>query len=579
MQHSQLNTIYPISPFVYDYNRINETFNSKSQELDRNNFLLEVASVGVKHCEIEENSNENSNENSESDTEHNIENTELYRLKEMLGYLSEITLDQLNNNDLGAEYSEIRYFRTDQTINSSDPKYRLDRYGRLTKQLWINLHTLAYDCTKSSAIIDSDMKEIVSWCIVPIIGNVRPMSTDSIIYSDLIDNEIKTREKRELFLKENPHLANAKSQTNSEQQTIVDCSAGQQLVNTRLQRFAQRNFIKREIEKKEENVSDQVSARNGNSTAKLPMSQIVKPNKQQINFNSHTRANAQNIRSAIMSKYKQSRLRLVPQQKEVHRSIDLRIRNASEKVAKVHNDEVMSRVRFMDRTYSDYRLDDAIIAKTGSIWRFMPMTSGRIILDLSNPDYEIPAGESVYNRDLNRNSKVKKKQIEEKSRFDQIVNDNEPDYVGNAKKKEKRNTKISRIAKRDIGPKQKIIEDDFEENVRARPYWMARKVITKDEEEAAKLVVGDKIGPEIQKKSTKLKKKEKPRDRITSTKRSRDSIVTNDETNNETNNETNKSKRKVDIIKIPDLAFVTVVRLDKILCLTLNCLRIDNLVE
>jgi hypothetical protein len=568
MQHSQLNTIYPISPFVYDYNRINEIFDAQSQELDRNNFLLEVASVGVKHCETDQKTDDES-ENSEL----NNTDAELYRLKEMLGYLSEITIDQLNDNDFGAEYSEIRYFRTDQVINSADPKYRLDRDGRLTKQLWINFHTLAYDCTKSSAIIDSSMKEIVSWCIVPIIGNVRPMSSDSIIYSDLIDNEIKTREKRELFLKENPHLANAKEQTNKEQQTIVDCSAGQQLVNTRLQRFAQRNFIKREIEKKEEHIGDQITTKS--SFSKLPINQIVKPNKQQISFTSHTRANAQNIRSAIMSKYKQSRLKNVPQQKNIHRSIDLRIRNASEKVAKTHNNEVMSRVRFMDRSYSDYRLDDAIIAKTGSIWRFTPMTSGRIMLDLSDPEYEIPSGESAYYRDPNKNTKKSKQKLEEKSKHNQYVNDAEPDYVGNAKKKEKLNTKISRVAlssvEKNSSTKQKFTE--HEERVRIKPYWMARKVLTREEEEAAKIVEGDRVGENVERKTKKIKKKVKPKDMIRSSKKSSDNKRDTVDSNN---------SKKTDIannVNVPDLAFVTVVRLDKVLCLTLNCLRIDNLIE
>jgi hypothetical protein len=561
MEHSQINVIYPACPFVYDYRRINETFSAASQELDRDNFLLEVASVGVDYCDPSDGTSDENDEESE--------NQEMYRLREMLGYLSEITLDQLNSDETQAEYSEIRYYRVDQIIDSSDPKYRLDRDGRLTKQLWINLHTIAYDCQTESTSIDSDMKDVVSWCIVPIIGNVRPMSNDTLIYSDLIDQEIKTREEEELFRKENPHLTDAKDAVNKEQQAIVDCSVGQDMVNNRMHRFARRNFVKRTIEKKDdESKRDSVSDKQYQGTTRLPHSQIIRPNQKQVSFTPQTRASAQYMRSAIMSKYKVHRLRQVPQQKEVHRSIDLRIRNASEKVSDIHNYDVMSRVRFLDHSFSDYRLDDVIISKVNSIWKFTPMTSGRIILDLSVPEFEIPKGRSAYIRD--RPKKKSKKQNLSEDRLDPPEMLREGDLIGNAKPKAKVNTKISRIAKKDKIPKQEIQE--VVEYNRMKPKWLARKVVTREEEEAAKVVVGDRVGEDIEPKRTKRQRiKATPKDKISSgsgTKRRIRDRVTGD-----------NSQREVALDRLPDMAFVTVVRLDTVLCLTLNCVKIVNLVE
>ena len=561
MEHSQLDVTYPVCPFVMDFRRINETFDARSQELDRDNFLLEVASVGVDYCDP-------SDDESSMDGPNRSENQEMYMLREMLSYLSEITLDQLNSDETQPEYSEIRYYRVDQVIDSSDPKYRLDRDGRLTKQLWVNLHTIAYDCKTNSTVIDSDMKDVVSWCIVPIIGNVRPMSADTLIYSDLIEHENKVREEEEKFRRENPHLAEARDAINKKEQAIVDCSAGQDMVNHRMHRFARRNFVKREIQNKDDGPKpDAVSKKTFNSSSRHPHNKIIRPNQTQMTFTPKTRANAQYMRSAIMSKYKVYRLRQVPQQKDTHRSIDLRIRNASEKLSDAHNYDVMSRVRFLDRSFSDYRLDDVIISKVNNIWKFTPQTSGRIILDLSVPEFEIPKGRSAYIRD--KPTKKKSRQQLHEARLDPPEMHREGDLIGNAKPKTKANTKISRIAKRDKMPKQEIQE--VVEYKRVKPKWLARKVVTKEEEEAAKEVVGDRVGEDIEPRRTKRERiKAKPKDKISTSsnkRRIRDRVGGDN------------AERQAALDKLPDMAFVTVVRLDTVLCLTLNCVKIVNLVE
>lgn len=561
MEHSQTNIVYPVCPYVMDMRRINEVFNAASQELDRDNFLLEVASVGVDYCDPL-NDSENSDDYNSSDES---ENQEMYRLREMLRYLSDITIDQLNADPNQPGYSEIRYFRVDQIIDGSDSRYRLDREGKLTKQLWINLHTLAYDCVTDSTTIDSEMKEVVSWCIVPIIGNVRPMSTDTMILSDLIDHEIKIREEEELFRKEHPQLVNARNAINKEHQAIVDCAVGQDMVENRMHRFARRSFVKREIEKKDDSKSiDQVAAKEYRGTVKLPHNQIMKPNRQQIAINPKTRASAQLIRSAIMSKYKVYRLKQVPQQKTAHRSIDLRIRNASEKISDIHNYDVMSRVRFLDRSFSDYRLDDVIITKVNSVWKFTPMTSGRIILDLSVPEFEIPKGRSTYVKDKPTNKKSK--QNLQEPRLDPPEMSRGRDLIGDAKPELLENNKISRIAKRDEMPKVEVKKEI--EYKRNKPQWMARKVTTKEEEEAAKVVVGDRVGPEVKPTRTKVLKA-KPQDRITSgsKRRIRDRVALS------------QIDRDAALERLPDLAFVTVVRIDRVLCLTLNCVKVLHLVD
>jgi hypothetical protein len=564
MEHSQIDVIYPACPFVYDYRRINETFDAASQELDRDGFLLEVASVGVDYCGTDNSDTDNTLSGGEDESE----NQEMYRLREMLSYLSEITLDQLNADETQAEYSEIRYYRVDQIIDSADPKYRLDRDGRLTKQLWINLHTIAYDCKTGTTSIDSDMKDVVSWCIVPIIGNVRPMSSDTLIYSDLIDQEITMREEEERFRRENPHLAEARDAVNKKEQAIVDCAIGQDMVNVRMHRFARRNFVKREIEKKDdENKSDKVSNSSAAGSSRFGRNQIVSPNKNQMTFTPKTRQSAQHMRSAIMSKYKVHRLRQVPQQKASHRSIDLRIRNASEKLSDAHNYDVMSRVRFLDRSFSDYRLDDVIISKVNNIWKFTPMTSGRIVLDLSVPEFEIAKGRSAYVRD--KPKKEKRVQNLQEARLNPPEMQREGDLIGDAKPKPKVNTKISRIAKRDKVPRQAI--EEKVEYKRQKPKWLARKVVTKEEEEAAKEVVGDRVGNDIEPKRTKRQRvKATPKDKIGTgnRRRIRDRVGLAD------------SKARAEALdRLPDMAFVTVVRLDTVLCLTLNCVKVANLAE
>lgn len=547
MQHSQTDVVYPASPFVYDYRRMNDTFNAVSQELDRQNFLLEVASVGVDYCEY--------GESDDLDSNHKA-NPEIYRLKEMLGYVSSITETQLEEG----EYAKIVYYRTDQVIDSSDSRYRLDSSGSITKQMWINLHTIAYACEKSKALIDSELKSVVSWCIVPIIGNVRPVSNDSLIYSDLLDYEIKAREEQ---AKQNSLETMARGDV-SAKEGLVDCMASQEAVNNRMQRYARRNFVKRTIEPNNAPKPDSVSVKNFKSN--LPPTQIIRPNKSQISITNATRANAQNIRSAIMSKYKVNRLRQVPQMRDVHRSIDMRIMNRSEMLAEQHNEEVMSRVRFLDSSYSDYRLDDVIISKINSLWRFTPMTSGRIILDMSIPEYVIPAGESAYYRDPQKKARAQAMQrMTEKPKVEQIILDIEPDCVGEIKKKAKINTKESRIAKRSMIDTPQVKKEPVYQ--RSKPYWASRKVVTKEEEEEANEVVGDRVGNHIIPVKTKKPKKVKPQDVVSRARRSIDAV---DESDDEI------EKRVIDPACIPDIAFITVARVNRVLCLTLNCLTVMN---
>lgn len=568
MEHPQLNVIYPACPFIYDYNKITETYGAASQELDRDNFLLEVASVGVDYFdyvkEFESDSNDTNVTNETNiddfDTMNHIK-ISTHRLREMLKYLSDITgTDQINTN-----YTEIRYYRTDQTMDSS---VRLDMSGNVTKQLWLNLHTLAYDCINKSTSLDSEMRAIVSWCIVPIIGNVRPVSTETIIYSDILELDIKNAKSKD----EKSRSVSVKNQINNkineDEESIVDCLSSKGLVNNKILRYSQRNFVKRETEKKEEkktDVSRQSLSENGKSMVNLS-SQFVKPNREQITFTNNTRNNAYNIRSAIMSKYKQYRLKQVPQMSAAHRSVDLRIVNGSEKIAEAHNSELMSRIRFLDRTFSDYRIDDVIISKVNSIFRFTPMTSGRIILDLSEPEYDIPSGLSVYTNNRDAKNKSNSNNIDER-KLDPPPFLKDPDLVGDAKPKEKINTKISIVAKRVEQPHKELVK--IEENKRNQPYWISRKVATKEEIEAEKVATGDSIGTGITKSNKKIKILSKTQDRINNAKIN--SRVERDQNS--------KLRGDIGVMGVPDLAFVTVVRVDSILCLTLNCIKVKNIVK
>ena len=554
MQHSQTNVVYPASPFIFDFRRMNDTFSAITQELDRQNFLLEVASVGVDYCEYDDSVSDGS-----SDTAQDRANPEIYRIKEMLKYISGITETQLEDGT----YDEITYYRTDQVLDSADSRYRLSADGSVTKQLWINLHTIAYAAEKERALIDSELQSTVSWCIVPIIGNVRPVSNDTLIYSDLLDYEIKAREEQA----ERGSLEVRSRAEVSNKEGLVDCSASQKAVNERMQRYAQRNFVKRTIEPDNAPKPDSVNSKNFKSN--LPPTQIVRPNGEQIPI-THARANAQNIRSAIMSKYKVNRLRQVPQMRDVHRRVDMRILNSSEMLAEKHNEEVMSKVRFLDPSYSDYRLDDVSITQINSLWKFTPMSTGRIIIDLSTPEYIIPAGESAYYRDPEKKKSKPKKSIVEDPTAPQHVMDREPDYVGDARPVPKINTRESRISKR---AKTESNAEVKKEPVHKRnaPYWMSRKVVTKEEEEASKEDVGDRVGNHVTAAKTKKPKKVKPRDAVNTSRRSADTV-------NGISNDSTTDNRVIDPAQIPDLAFITVVRLDRKLCLTLNCLTVENYV-
>jgi len=573
MEHPQLKVIYPACPFVYDYEKMGETFGAASQELDRNNFLVEVASVGVDQFGFDDSSNSGYTA-ADSRTQSNA-----YRLKEMLKYLSDITANVLklenDNNDSGFGsdsgsgsnfgYSSIRYYRTDQVIDSKIPRYRLDMSGNLTKQLWINLHTVAYDCTKHSTSLDSEMKDVVSWCVVPIIGNVRPVSADSIIFSDILDYEMKQQQDKPIMVKGKMDIRETVSATGVE--SIIDCSAGQDKQAERMARYSQRNFVKRSIKTKEEK-SDVSSVLSSGSNTNLPIS-FVKPNRSQpIVLTSSTRYNAQNIRSAIMSKYKQYRLKQVPQQTAVHRSMDLRIVNGSAKVAETHNTSLMSRVRFLDRSFSDYRVDDVIISKVNSMYRFVPMTSGRIILDLSEPEYEIPAGLAVYTtpQKIKPTISIDERQLEPPPML------RDPDYVGNKKPEPKPNTKISVVAKRSENPASAAKFVKIEEIKKNQPFWLSRKVVTKEEIEAAKVETGDKVNSTSNSKR-KIKAVTKEQDRIIAAKlernAQRDAILEL--------RRADISTREIGKIGVPDLAFVTVVRINNVLCLTLNCIKVLNI--
>lgn len=569
MEHPQLKVIYPACPFVYDYEKMGETFGAASQELDRNNFLVEVASVGVDYFGFDDSSN------SENTTTNTRLQSNAYRLKEMLKYLSDITANTLKLDDdhTGSSenfgYSSIRYYRTDQVIDSKIPRYRLDMAGNLTKQLWINLHTVAYDCTKHSTSLDSEMKDVVSWCVVPIIGNVRPVSTDSIIFSDILDYEMKQQNDKPVMVKgkSNTQTQMREIATATGVESIIDCSAGQDRQNERMARYSQRNFVKRTIETKEEK-TDKTAVVSSGSNTNLPIT-FVKPNRSQpIVLTSSTRLNAQNIRSSIMSKYKQYRLKQVPQQTAVHRSMDLRIVNGSAKVADTHNADLMSRVRFLDRSFSDYRVDDVIISKVNSMYRFVPMTTGRIILDLSEPEYEIPAGIAVYTTPQKTKPvlNVDERQLEPPPML------RDPDYVGDKKPEPKPNTKISVVAKRSENPSSAAKFVKIEEVKKNQPFWLSRKVVTKEEIEAAKVDTGDKINT-INNSKRKIKAVTKEQDRIIAAKlernAQRDAMLDL--------RRADINAREIGKIGIPDLAFVTVVRINNVLCLTLNCIKVLNI--
>lgn len=565
MRHSQLNVTYPDTPFVYNYDRPNDVYEYVSEHVSKNKFMYELANLGVNKLQTEidddndDNNDININDNDITDGKTILNDKQLDsidKLKVFLKYIS--NLDKELN-----EFEEVRYSITYQNLDGKV------RFVRGEKNIWLNLHTQSYDILTGSDVIDDRLDSIVSWCIIPIIGNTRSHKTSTIKYSDISqiykDNEVGESTIDNVRSEEREKINSSDTTTNS----IIDHRGSEKILNNRMERFRKRSFIKRRVEK-EEIVRDIIIDREkfeDVSNEKIPMN----TNETRIKLNAKTRANAQNIRAALKSKYKIARMKQVPQLAKFYQRADRKIDKVGDTIIRNHNKTIDERIRFLDGDFADYIADTTRIDLVRGIWRFLPKNSGRIIIDINDKNI----------------SNIVEEYIEKRT---EVVVDKPKDVVSNESRSmissvpnPVRKFNVKSGSGRSIAD---IKDSSIDKTPKRRARWIRKKVENKQQE-----VTGDVCGGPIKKRTIdpdetftreerdKRKYRERFVKRTEKVEAAKDRIVSNDniDNNDNINNENSISNtRNINSVNIDgiDIAFITISRVHNVLCLNLNTIKI-----
>jgi hypothetical protein len=322
MQHSQLQIVYPDCPFIWDYNDMSRTFDCEYIPMLKDKFIDEII-----------------NELYKSEDETDIDMDKLTR-DDIITYITNMNEIDDTDNKL---YHKISYHTVRQTIPFN------------LSNLLINFQCASY-CLNKSSYLDSEFQSNISWTIVPLVGDVKP-----------INDKIKIRN----------NISNTSNTSNTNRN--IDQRPSNFISDARPK---QRGLYVRTYNPDADNPKgDQTDAhiQNTSSFNSNSVSRPITSRVHQIELNKNTRFNAHIMRSNLMSEGKQRRLRHLPEFiANEQRKVDLSIRGVSDKIVNTHNDRSRSLQTTISRDTYDMIDETITIHKVNNIYRFSPNSTGRI---------------------------------------------------------------------------------------------------------------------------------------------------------------------------------------------------------
>jgi len=325
MIHNQLKAQYPTGPFLWEYNDMRNIFNARVEIIDRDILFQEV----IDQIAIQ-------NERDDTIRDHNLDRENIYFLFE----LTNATTINLNKKNI--------FIRSKQKIQ------------RLKKKLWINFHTTVY-AIDNDIFFDEDFETDIAWCIIPIIGDVHSID----------DNNYTIKSKEYIKSEDNTNNSTIKKVFDPKTYTINNLYTRRECC-AQTTRISNRKFVKRDII-----YSDSKTDQYINEHIALPKCELV-PRGEQIILTNKVRKNAYLIRDNLMHRSNRLKISENPELLKQRNSIDLCLRNISDNIALQNNMKYKSDEITIDNDRFDYKLENIIIKKTCGIWRFCPMSTGRI---------------------------------------------------------------------------------------------------------------------------------------------------------------------------------------------------------
>jgi hypothetical protein len=420
MIHSQFKIVYPECPFIWDYDDIKNVFTSKVKKANRINLLKDIIDVtksdtiksdtthsDTTHSDTTKSDNTKSNTkcyNTKSDTTHSDttksdntkSNTKCYNTKSDNTDNDTVNNDNIDHDTVKSNIMDnvdediIAYCKgvvdylltiTDEaTINIYDNiKYTFisQKIPRTMGDMRINFHTCAYNDDNNSSI-DKEYESNISWCLIPIVGNVTMTNNEQYIINN---NPVKTITSNYSF----PLVNKSEPLDPTTYQGVIDNNYDTVEARVRCDRTGRRNFVKRineEIIEKKDIINNEFNQTNTHSLQ--PLREI-----KQINMNNNTRASAQLIRERLGSSYKAYRFRQNPELFKQQTKIDMSLRNIAHNIAACNNDKIIKNGVIKNEIF-DFVHDKITIRKVSGILRFGPYSSGRIKINA------IPDDKFVY---------------------------------------------------------------------------------------------------------------------------------------------------------------------------------------
>jgi hypothetical protein len=546
MNHSQLDITYPDTPFIYDSKRPNEVFKYKSENVSKKTFIYEVANISVNKLNAETGTDPN-------DIEHEITNdthlNSIEKLKVFLKYLSELDT-QLN------DFEEVRY-----SITYQDLEGKL-RFVNGKKNFWLNLHTQAYGIVKSSDTIDTRLDDIVSWCIIPILGNTRPFTNNTIQYGDIqqmykdLDNvSMRTVHESE------------QSKLNEQNNCIVDNRDSERAINDKMARYKKRRFVKRHVEKKKEKPTDKVTDANTFVDRNTILSQVNGKVTNAIKLGIRKK------QALRMTKAEKLRINSNAGLSRNHNSMLINGDMIGNKTTKRHNDSLDNTIHFLNESFSEYRVDKVKIDLVRGVWRFLPQNSGRIVLDVNRIKIDDIVETYI--------EKAPEEVVE--VREDEVIDMDRREYVSSVANPIKKRKFVNKSG-RGAGPSVKQMKlQNKDDTPMRKPAWIRRNIESVPVEQTGDVCGGpimhrDFSDPEEQftrQEKERRKYRERHVKRIIPEDNKIDVIVdTGKRDTIDTNARTNNVEAEAVSIDGIDIAFVTISRINHVLCLNLNTIKI-----
>ena len=346
MLHSQLKIKLPDCPYIWDQHDLRQTYDFKQESLTCKHILDDIKEL---FTEFDDDDN--------------------FLMDECLNFLKIITQDSAD------AFTAKHYSRVIQTI----PQHK--------KDVLLNFHTAAYNDDNGS-LVDKEFSSVVSWLIIPIVGDIRTHSVGYTINKKINKlNNCHSMMSNPITLKTGDTNQDVMMNTDMaralDPKTYTDNGYEKVEAVVRTQRTSMRHFIVRDLD------PIKVQKRDVTIDTSVTMTQsrnLVEPRKQQIVMNNNTRFSACVIRDRLLSSYKAHRIKNNPESVKHQSRVDLSLCHASNHVANTLNQTYRALERDVNKDAFDYTYDQVGTKMFSAIYKFHPTLCGRIGINTKNND-------------------------------------------------------------------------------------------------------------------------------------------------------------------------------------------------